>query len=172
MPRQKLQIFIGLIVFQFREQGGSDRDTTRQFFLQAHGVRTEKRTCCLRSHFLPDAFMVKSAESGTGYDPQFPLLVGADCIAFHGTTVEPVVSENSIVVRQTLDTFDSFEISDLEKAHELSERWCNNVTSAGHFERDGIFVGSLAVHALSAIPCSSMQIDFPDTTGWNFWITA
>jgi hypothetical protein len=79
--------------------------------------------------------MVKSAESGTGYDPQFPLLVGADCIAFHGTTVEPVVSENSIVVRQTLDTFDSFEISDLEKAHELSERWCNNVTSAGHFER-------------------------------------
>jgi hypothetical protein len=30
--------------------------------------------------------------------------------------------------------FDFFEISDLEKAHELSEGWCNNVTSAKHFD--------------------------------------
>ena len=42
----------------------------------------------LRSHFLPDIFMVESAENGTGDDPQFPLFVGADSIAFHGTTVE------------------------------------------------------------------------------------
>jgi hypothetical protein len=42
---------------------------------------------------------------------------------------------------KTLDTSDSFEISDLEKAHELIESWRNNVTSAGHF--DGMeFFGS------------------------------
>ena len=32
--------------------------------------------------------MVESAENRTGYDPQFPLFVGAECIAFHGTTVD------------------------------------------------------------------------------------
>ena len=57
-----------------------------------------------------------------------------------------VVSENSIVVRQNLGTFDSFEISDLaRKAHELSERLCNNVTSAGHIERGWNLFGSQAL---------------------------
>jgi hypothetical protein len=40
---------------------------------------------------------------------------------------------------KTLDTFDFFEIGDLEKLTNLGERWwCNNVTGAGHFEWDGI----------------------------------
>ena len=57
------------------------------FFSALASVRPEKRTCCLRSHFLPGIFMVESAENSTGDDPQFPLFVGADCIAFHATAV-------------------------------------------------------------------------------------
>ena len=50
--------------------------------------------------------MVESAENGTEHDPQFPLFVGADSVAFHGTAValcrnsrpETTVGAPSIVV--------------------------------------------------------------------------
>ena len=80
-----------VIVFQQLSKVGlidEDGDTTRPFLLLAgEVVRTEKSTCCPRSHFLQAYFMVESAENGTGNDPQFPLLGGADCTAFHGTAV-------------------------------------------------------------------------------------
>jgi CubicO group peptidase (beta-lactamase class C family) len=66
---------------------------------------------------------------------------------------------------KTLHTFDSFESQRPRKRpRKLSERRCNNVTSARALRAGWNFGGSQAVHALSAIPCRSMQIDFPDTT--------
>jgi hypothetical protein len=62
---------------------------------------------------------------------------------------------------KTLDTFGSFEISNLE-AHELGERWCNNVTSARHFERHGIFGDHSLISFHSLL--RKLTVEFLDTT--------
>ena len=62
-------------------------------------VRTEKRTCCLRSHYLPGIFMVESAENRTGDDLQFPLFGGADCLAFQDRKSTRLNSSHEFVSR-------------------------------------------------------------------------
>jgi hypothetical protein len=83
VPRQTSEIFIGYSLFS---SSGSKVglivkiEIRRDIFSPGSRVSVQKKTCSLRSHFLPDIFMVESAENGTGYNPQFPLFVGADCI--------------------------------------------------------------------------------------------
>jgi hypothetical protein len=75
-------------VLEFREQGGADRDTTRQFFLLAHECPYRKKDMLPTPPFSPRHIHGGVRENGMGYDLQSPRFVGAECIAFHGTTVD------------------------------------------------------------------------------------
>ena len=78
------------------------------------------------------------------------LLLGVGLVMAH--LLVPWCPKTRLWFVKTLDTFDSFELSDLEKAQELSERWCNNVTSAAHFERDGIFADHKVISFHGLLP--------------------
>jgi hypothetical protein len=70
VPRQTSEIFIGYSLFSSSaSKVGLIQIRSDSFFSRLRSVRTEKRTCCLSSHFLPDILMVESAENRTEYLP-------------------------------------------------------------------------------------------------------